>query len=165
MTKSIKTHKPNTENDNVTKVKTGYGGVWDEYLNAITFRKIPVSEAFVQKMGTELVQWAMNDKKAYKLSQFFAEKGINRSTIHRWMDKHPDFKDAYEHAKEIIGNRREVGALERKLDATIVKATMHRYDPEWMEIDKYHSDLSKKVDDLKGDIKVIMQQYISEDKE
>ena len=142
----------------ISKVKQSYESYkyLDQYEDLLTLKLVPVSEILLDRLGTDLVKWAMGKGKAgpFKLNGFFFERGISRSTRHRWLEKSPRFKEQYELAKQIIGDRREEAAFFKKADAGIFLRSAANYDPEWLEADERRAQLSN-VKDNKPDRYVI----------
>ena len=119
------------------------------FRDITTFRQKPISVAAIQKLSTALLEWAMEEQKALKIKPFFRSKGIGTDDVKRWRKKHPNFDLAYMTALEAIGDRREIGGLERKYDSGIVVKSMPQYDEEWKKIEKWRSALRK--DEAKAD--------------
>lgn len=105
--------------------------VIDHYMDYLDFREKPVSLNFIKKLGLELIQWSKENPKAYKVSPFFKNKGINYTTTQRWRDRFPEFQDAYDFAKEIIGDRREELMFEGKLREKPIMFGQGQFCPEW----------------------------------
>lgn len=112
----------------------------EEYFDWNEFRTKPMSERFIVKLGHEFVHWCKNSKSIIA-GQFFSEKGIDHRTYYRWMDRCPEFEKAYRHGLSILGNKREVGAIEKRYSEKMVMHRMHAYDPEWKDSDKYQASL------------------------
>jgi hypothetical protein len=68
---------------------------------------------------------------ALKIRSWFRAKGFSYSDIERMKAKSKVFNRYYYMAMDEIGDRREIGALEKKLDPSVVKFTMPLYDPDW----------------------------------
>ena len=117
----------------LSDMEQGFGGT-DEFRDIFSGRLKPVSEAWVNNMGREMVQWAANDPKAYKIGQFLTQKGLDWEAIDRWRTKFPSFDSTYRAALSIIGDRREIGGLENKLNANIVSFRMPHYDRSWKKM-------------------------------
>lgn len=126
---------------------------YDQYFDYIDFREKPASENFIMRLGQEWIDWCFNSK-GLKASQFFKSKGLDSRTYYRWMDKYSKFKDAYYYGLEILGDKREQGAIEKKYEVSMIKHRMHAYDPEWIKSDEYHSKLRT---DAQEEKKVIIE--------
>jgi len=103
------------------------------YKDIFTGLEAPMSDKGIERLAIEIVEWAHKDPEAYKLSQFFYNKGIGRDVWLDWCRKYPELERASVHAKGIIGDRRETGALKNKLNVGMVHYSMSFYDPEWKE--------------------------------
>ena len=115
--------KPSTENCKPTKV-------CDSYRDMFTMREKPVSEAFIERFTLDILEWSYHSP-VLTIMGFFKKKGISHSTFRSWRDKYPKLKEGYEHALEIIGERRELGALNRKLAENTVLRSMSNYSYDW----------------------------------
>jgi hypothetical protein len=108
ITKSNINQKKTTLNQRDSDIKVSK---WlEDYLDCFSFTYKPVTEAFINRISSELVTWAKTDTKAYKIRPFFSNKGIAMDTYYSWKAKYPTFAQAYKIALSIIGDRREQGA-------------------------------------------------------
>lgn len=135
--KTIKAKTPhNTTSDNKgTKTVTPW---IEDYLNVRSMRMHPVTETFIDDLAQQLIAWVIDDdqkrfKQPLMLSQFYLSKGIQKMTFHRWMERFPQLKHASEFAKEVIANRREVGAMIKEYDFGAISFMQPHYSPEWKE--------------------------------
>jgi len=132
---------------------------WKEkyYVNFYTHRQDIISPRIIEEMSKDLVKWAANNEKALKLSQFYLEKGIASSTFYYFMDKYPVLKNAAKCARELIGNRREIGGLLNKLNPSIVMSQMPKYDESWMDLEKKRAEIkAKALEKVNPDIKYVI---------
>lgn len=117
--------------------------VFDEYFDMFSFKTKPVSDTFIDHIAQELVTWVLSDDKAYKLSQFYVKKGIGSDDIKRWENRNKNLLRAHAFALEVLSIRREIGALERKLDPGMVRYTMPHYDKTWKELEEWRAKLKE----------------------
>ena len=122
----------------------------EDYLDCFHLKYKPVTEKFLERISQEMLSWAKTNEKAYKISQFFSPKHIGYTTYTGWVNKYPQFAAAYNLAKTIIGDRRETGALERKLDAGTVIQMMPKYDPEWQEMVRERNEMKAQANEKLG---------------
>ncbi len=111
------------------------------------FKKVPVSDDYLRSLARELVFWALNDDKALKVTQFRFKRHISRDVWDLWTARCPELRDANEFALEVIGDRREMGGLEKRFDSSIVSYTMPHYDPVWKELVAWKAALQDKERD------------------
>jgi len=130
--KAIKEKKPLKEKrpeDRESRVS-----VWlEDYLDCFTFKMKPVTDMFIERISEELIQWALNDPNAIKLTQFFNAKRIPYLTWNRWV-KYEKFATAKDLALSILGDKREHGGLTKKYDASMVQFMMPKYDQDWKDV-------------------------------
>lgn len=141
--------------------------VVDIYTDIFTFRKHPISEAFVERLACDVVKWAVEDDEAFKMTQFFRKMKISSQTYYRWVKTFRVLKVANSVALEAIGDRREIGAIKRKYDAGFIASQMAKYDKSWWNLEKQRAEL-KASTQQKGDsditYKIIVDSYKEEDK-
>ena len=106
---------------------------WFDYRDMFSGDMKPMNEKGILRISNDLKKWAREDPRAYKISQFFSERGISKPTWRSWALKFDSFREDIEMAKEFIGNRREIGAIRNKLNTSMVAYTMPFYDSEWKE--------------------------------
>jgi hypothetical protein len=105
----------------------------------------PSKEEWRKRFICTLLSWADREE-SLEVSDFPLEMKMHRSLLYEWVAKYPDIKEAWDIVKLKIASKRRKGALTRKYDKDVVFRDMHKYDPEWLEINKYHADLKKEED-------------------
>lgn len=115
---------------------------WTDFINNDSFMQFPDKDDWRKRFICTLLAWAGKED-SVEITDFALEMKMRRMTITDWCHKYPDMRDAYDQAKLMIASRRKKGALVRKYDKEVVFKDIHRYDPEWLEINKYHSDMKK----------------------
>jgi hypothetical protein len=127
---------------------------WTEvYPNFITGRQTAITSNFADQLAEDLVAHAMKPE-TLTVTSFYLNKGIGRSTWASWHERFPQLLAAYNFAKEIIGNRREEGAMKRSLAENFVFKSMPMYSPDWAQREQ---DLAKLSEDGAKNDKVIIQ--------
>lgn len=120
---------------------------FDEYRDLFTGRMKPVSDAFLDRLSQDLIDWVIKEEHALILKVFFREKGIGYRTAQKWAKRSPRLREAMDDAKDVIGSRREIGALMRIYDSGMVKLIQHFYDPEWKKSEEWRAELKAKQDE------------------
>lgn len=137
----------------------------EDYTDLFTFKRKPISYAFVERIAEELVTWAREDDEALKLSQFYLAKGVPHSTFKKLVNDHPALKIARDSAMQFIGNRREIGALKKKLDSGMISSQMAKYDKSWWTLEEKRAELRARTQNKdQGDVtyKVVVDSYKGE---
>jgi len=135
---------------------------FDQYKNMFSIKTKPVSEKFIHLLAKELVDWAIHNENALILKQFFFEKGIGTSDIHRWRKKNEGLDSAIKFAKEAIGVRRELGALTKKFDSRTIMKTMANYCDEWKEAELWRARLKNLAEEPDRNVlKEIVEQFLA----
>jgi len=130
--------------------------LWFDYQCIYTGLMKPMNEAGINRLADEVTDWARNNVDALKLSQFYLHKGISRKVWFEWCDRWPRLQQATDAAKEMIGNRREIGALKHELNYGPVSFTMPFYDPEWKDESVRRAALKDVNSEAKSSISVTM---------
>lgn len=159
-----KMSKPSTKASKpaITRDRSSKESPWiEDYLDCFSFKIKPVTEAFLERIGQELITWAETEKKEYKISPFFEKKRIGWNTYTNWAKKYPKFRAAYDLAKSILGTRREYGAIERKFDASTIIQMMPTYDPEWRQMVKERNEMKAQANEKNsgGTQFVVMEKF------
>jgi len=150
--KKLKTVKRST-----LKGKPTITAAWEEkYLCMNSLREKPVSDDVLERWGLELLQWAINEPKAIKMSQWLTLKGLDSKTLWRFCERNDKLKAAYNRALAILGDRREAGGLERKYDSGITIFMMPHYDPDWKAMVEWKAKMAKIDEQQNGGTKVVI---------
>ncbi len=115
---------------------------WTDFIENDAYMEFPEKNDWRNRFIYTLLEWASKDD-SLEITDFALEMKMRRMTINDWTHKYPDIKEAYDQAKLMIGSRRRKGSMLKKLDGSYAYKDMHKYDPEWLEINKYHSDMKK----------------------
>lgn len=136
---------------------------FDEFFDFNEFKQRPVSEQWLAELSKRLVFWAKDNDDALILNEFFLKEGIGKSTVANWKKQSKLFKNSYDFAKQIIGTRREIGALNKKFDTNVVMFTMPMYSKSWKELEEWRSSLKVKELEKAGKqtITVVMEKVQS----
>jgi hypothetical protein len=137
-----------------TKVSRSEGSYkfLDQFKDLTVLKFKPVSPAFLERIGTEFVNWALEHKeedlyneRKIKIEDFFAPLGISEKTCKEWRDKYPEFKEQYLFGKSLIGVRRERAAFWKKADASVFLKSAPTYDPEWERLEVWRAEMAEKI--------------------
>jgi hypothetical protein len=146
---------------------------WREQLLRMGVGNVHTVDAnFLDNLGIELVQWAMdglNDTSYERLNlyEFFAPKGVPFMTVHKWLKKHEVFNERYQFAKTLIGLKLNRGLLKKELSEKIGLLQMHNFMPGWKDVEAYHDERARAIKDVeqtKQNITVVMEPFPSSDK-
>lgn len=136
---------------------------YEEYMDCFTFQLKPVNQTFIDRLSLDLVTWAKHDDNALKIAQFFTSKDIPSNTYYDWVTKHPKMKLAHQQALELIGVRREIGALKKELDVSFVAGTMPIYDEKYKAMIEWKAKLKAEAHENSGTKIVVMEKFASSD--
>lgn len=107
---------------------------FESFFDYSIWKKTPIDNDGIMRKAQTLLYWARNSEDALTITQWYALEGVNGTTVNRWKERCPEFKDAFEMARRCIGARREVLALTRKIDGGMVQYSMPAYSDEWKEL-------------------------------
>jgi hypothetical protein len=134
--KKKKLINPNIDNQLLSENRTWASGSEDIPLEN------PTNQQWRKRLISTMYHFA-EDPENLEIMQFVAKYKIQRSKLYRWADTYPDVKSAFEDMKLLIAGNRRVGTMKKGLDGQFAYRDMHCYDPEWLEVNKYHADLKK----------------------
>lgn len=143
--------------------------MFEEILDIFTGRMKPVSIAFVEQLGLQALESALTKKNDIKAMQFFHKLGYGSNDIKRWSERSPKFKRLYERRKNIIGDKREIGAAIKdqddeyiRLNDNFIRLSMPLYEEEWDQLEKQRADRANSV--VGDEQKVIVIEKFTEEK-
>ena len=157
-TKNIENSHSNPKEPSSQKV-----ALIDEYHNFLSFKKEILTTSTLDRICQELIEWVCKEEEAIKINQFLALKGIPYGTWHNWMEKSEKLKEYVAHAKMIIGNRRELGAITRKFDSGNTIFMMPAYDVDWEKMLRLRAEIAEKKENSKGPGWVIIEKAANTD--
>lgn len=142
MEKKIK--KRATPHRNTAKTKEPKVVLLDEWINFNTYEKGILTTLSIEKLAKQLIDWVKANPEAIKINQFLEECGIHIRSWSRWCQKYEVLADARDHAKMILGNRREHGVMTRKYEPSSTTFMMLHYDSDWVDTMKLKTNLTDK---------------------
>lgn len=114
-----------------------------------SFREYPISEAAIERIITELIEWFYVNPNAKTICGFYHSYGMHPFTYSRLLKRSPKLKEAHDAIMYFIGNRLWELAVDKKADWSVIKQSLYRYSPEFQEDAEYQSELSRKAQDDK----------------
>ena len=132
--------------------------VYEDHFDIFTLRQKPVSDGDLENKARDLIEWVTKTDRAYKIKQWLVFNGISGDTLKRWRARSEVLDEAYKYALMVLGNRREVGWLEKKLDPTCCRLSMPIYDADWKKMEIWRAKLGDDSQS-KGNITVICPDF------
>lgn len=133
-----KTNKHNMDSDPTAIFRTTYC----LYMNDIQDIDYPSKSDWRKSFCKCLIVWS-EKKDSLEIEQFCEEHKIPRQTLYDWRTKHPEIRNAIDMAKINLASHRRVQSMQKRLDGDRAYKNLHKYDPEWDEINKYWAALAK----------------------
>jgi hypothetical protein len=124
--------------------------VLEEYYCWKDLQPKPVTMAFLEKTADLLIDWATNNKDALALEGFYEYSGIAPRSYCTFRKRCPKLQEAHDQALVIIGNKREVGAMQKKLDSASVWRRQYQFGETYKEAMIFAAQLAKKEESVSG---------------
>lgn len=130
-----------------------------------TMKKMPYSQAFLEILAEELIKYA-NEESSISMGKFYQRTGISKGSFENFLTRSQNLADAYTHALEVMGFRRDDGTVVRKYDTNAVWRMQYQYGSWWKNAGEYQAALAKKDQQSERDvnINVNMSEVRSDDK-
>jgi hypothetical protein len=125
----------NTNTTEITKYRT-----FMEFDEAFDIFKYDLDERWREQLIFSLYKAATNPK-IETIMDFCIEYKIRRQRIYELAERYPRVKTAFNDFRHILANKDLKGAKHRQYDKDVVMKYIHKLDPEWESINKYHADL------------------------
>jgi hypothetical protein len=130
------------DNDNTAITPLSNNRTWTSFIENEAAMLFPEKDDWRKRFIYTLLTWAECED-SLTITDFTIAMKMRRGTLYDWVAKYPDIKRAFEDAKLMLSSRYFKGALKRQFDKDTVFKTMHKLDPEWLEINSYWSNLKK----------------------
>jgi hypothetical protein len=132
--------KGKTPQNNTDPIELSKSRTWENFIDKDVFLIYPGKNESRKRFMLAMLRWAEQED-SLEITDFAIEMRIRRQTIYEWAEKYQDLKETFEFVKLMLGSRKRKGALLRKYDKDVAFKDMHKYDPEWLEINQYHAKL------------------------
>jgi len=106
-----------------------------------SWREDRITEYDFERLAQEMIDWIEANENIFVIEQYLVGKKISYDTISDWAKKSDTFKKAYDYTKMVIFIRREERAMEHKLDSNYVKFSNPLYSKQWVELERWRSQL------------------------
>lgn len=148
----------NQINEHTTKTKKPATKLARDFDYGMVFshRQIPVTDAFLEKLAFEYVEWVLTNESALTQDSFLVHKRLNWITWDAWCKRSAPLAEARAFAKAVIGHRRETGGLTKKYDAGLVSKSMPMYSDAWVKLGEWYAKLKEDQVQVAGNFKVVM---------
>lgn len=113
----------------------------------------PGATEWRQRLITTLDLWSLEET-SITLYQFCREYGLAYRLFCKWCEKYEDLGDMRDEVKLRIGDTHYRDAYRKRASETLVLKDLHKYWPEWADVNKYHADL-RKDEQLQQGIQVV----------
>jgi hypothetical protein len=135
------------------------GHSWLYYMSDNSFKFYPSQSEWRERLIYTMYEWVQGD--VLEIMEFCVEYKLAYVTLREYVDKYEDVRKAYADIKLMLASRRRIGVIKRKYDKEMICKDLFRYDPEWLMVDKYHSDMKKNESGEQQKIGVVLPCYNS----
>lgn len=136
---------------------------FDEYFDLKDRENCIMSSTGAEGFARRMIEWSEKDD-SLMFTQFLRMNGMNESTFLRLARKFPVLAEAQEYTLSALGDRRELGALNRKYDGHTAGRVMAYYSKPWRWVEEWRSELRKANDDQSEQrITVVFEAFPSSD--
>lgn len=160
----MKKSKAITSNSNTTELKTTPTGkkfpiVLEEYLDMYLLQKKPVTDTFLEMLASTYIKWVKEETKCLLFTEFLQYQGIRREDFYRWLLRSEKLRQAHDFVIMVLCNRREVGAITRKYDSSMITKMHGFYSDIWVTETTRIAALTSNNDTAKQNITVIIPPF------
>ena len=138
----------------------------DMYPDIFTFREKPVSEAVIERLMQEWIEWVKRPE-SLRIRQFWNEKGIPNKYMYSWMKKFPVVQMTHDYILDVLADKRDIGALLKngELNGDQVRFSFWRYEQGEKEFIEWKAKLAKDEGQVTGNVKVVIEEFKKEQDE
>lgn len=108
-----------------------------QYKNYLTGEDHYIS---LDRLADEMIAHVSKEKKCYSIGHFRRKKGILKSSFDHWLKRSEKLKIFYDEARDIIGDRLNAGAHDRKMPDGHVRFQLPLFQEDWKELHEFHKN-------------------------
>ena len=113
----------------------------EEYRLYTSGELVWISKEIIDRYSEELLKFVERDD-VFFIHQYRQSKFVPDSTWDVWVAKYPKLHQAVAEAKIILGNKRYINSVIKKLDKDVALRDLHMYFNFWnKDVNQYHQDL------------------------
>ena len=132
--------------DSTVKKKPTIKTHQEEYHNGFfAYRQKPVHQDYLKLLAQEMLDYFWETEDTYKLTEFYNIKRIHHSTFEGWMERCPELKEAHDLVLQLLGTRREIGAIKGTLNEKTILRSMPMYDVKWRQIEEWYTSMKERL--------------------
>lgn len=142
--------------DNIKPLPRGTQGAWQHSLDQRSFMEYPGGENWKERTAHTMLLW-VEEEDAETIMGFCRKYHVPRDTLRNWVKSDETFKKTYDLVKLILADKDIQGAKHKRYDKDVVFKYLHKLDPDYEEINKYHADLKKPEETNNGNRTIIVE--------
>lgn len=125
-----------------------------------SLRKIPITQARIEKIKDNLRVWLDENPEAKSISKFYYAQDISSKSYYRLLERDPELAELHEMTMRKMGERMYENSVDCRANWNAVKFRLHQYAPEFKEAREYEAQLAKREDVANsGPVFVVMDKF------
>ena len=121
-----------------------------------------VADTFIVRKGNEFIAWILKNDKVTTMRPFWHLQGIHPDLAEDWTKRNSTFKQQWAFAKDIIGDRREDGALHKTLAERTHLFTASHYLKEYRALEEWREAIKAANDNGNTEpLKILIEKFSS----
>lgn len=135
--------------------------IWEEYLDTGFYERRVVSDVTIEKWASQLRKWVDTPPYPLSITAFYRSLNVAKQSFYDLCNKYPVLMEAKKEAMQVIGERREHGAIMGEFNWSAVKHRLYQYMPEAGEADQYHAQIKSTEGKAEGSNEVYIVERCS----
>ena len=121
-----------------------------------SFKEIPISEAFINRMIEDLKKWPDEHPEEKFLTKFYLGKGLSRDAYDNLLSRHSELKQTHKETMQLLGERLLSRAIDKKSDWNATRWCIHNYSQDFRDNNSYHAALANQEHENNGPAVVVI---------
>jgi hypothetical protein len=115
----------------------------EDYLCTLSFKRVPVSINFAERLVVELLKFVNSNEDVIALQPFLQKMNMYQADFTRLRKRYSIVEEAYSIVRDIFAHRREMGAIKGGWNASWLRWTQYQFSDSFREADLYQANLKK----------------------
>jgi hypothetical protein len=120
-----------------------------------------IADNFKERKGNECIAWVLANTDVISVRPYWISQKINPEVAEDWTKTNDKFKRQWAFMKQIIGDRREHGALTRKLTERTHLVTAAHYLREYRDLEEWREAIKAKEENDNEPLKILIEKFTS----
>jgi hypothetical protein len=120
-----------------------------------------IADKFKERKGTECIAWLLANPSVTSLRPYWISQRINPEVAEDWTKTNEKFKRQWAFMKQIIGDRREDGALKRQFAEKTHLFTAAHYLREYRDLEEWRTAIKAAQENDNEPLKILIEKFTS----